>query len=309
MLPTVDIVIVNWNAGELLYECVSSIKNALNNNYELKSVVVVDNYSADSSLDKLNEIDLPIKIIRNDKNLGFAKACNIGVFSCDSDYVLILNPDTKLYEDSIYKPLKFLIDNFENKIGMLGVKIVDAKNEISKNCARFPSPIKIIYQSIGLDKVCPRIFKPHFMIEWNHDENRVVDQIMGSYILMPRFLFKTLNGYDEQFFVYYEDLDLSLRAKQLGWKNYYFSESKIFHKGGGTSDKVKASRLFYSLDSKLKYSKKHFSKNSYLLILFFVFLFEPISRILFALFKFQIINAKETLIAYKKLYRKYLFNT
>ncbi|MCX7875227.1 MAG: glycosyltransferase [Melioribacteraceae bacterium] len=307
MKPSVDIVIVNWNSGDLLFDCISSISNSLHESFELRNVVVVDNNSSDNSLNNLNEIKLPVKIIRNDDNYGFGKACNIGVFSSDGDYILILNPDTKLFEDSIHKPLDFLIANEKNKIGMVGVKIIDDENKISRNCARFPTTFKIIYQSIGLDKIFPKLFKPHFMTDWEHDSSCEVDQLMGSYLLMPRFLFNQLNGYDDLFFVYYDDLDLSLRAKKLGWKNYYFAEAKIYHKGGGTSDKIKATRLFYSLDSKLKYCKKHFSSINYFLIKIFVFVFEPISRVFFNIIKLQFNGVKETLIAYKKLYQKYFF--
>lgn len=308
MIPSLDVVIVNWNAGEYLYESIKSIKCSLHESFVLKSVVVVDNASSDNSLKGLENIDLPIKIIRNTLNLGFGKACNIGVYSSDADYILILNPDTKLYEDSIYKPLKFLIENERNKIGMVGVKIIDDDGKISRNCARFPTPFKVVYQSVGLDKLFPKIFPPHFMKEWDHESSREVDQVMGSFILLPRSLFNDLNGYDDLFFVYYDDLDLSLRAKKLGWKNYYYSEAKVFHKGGGTSDKIKATRLFYSLESKLNYCKKHFNKFSYIIDAFFILFVEPIVRIIFSLLSGSLSGAKETLLGYKKLYNNYLFN-
>lgn len=307
MKPSVDVVIVNWNAGNLLFDCISSIKNSINESFTLNKVIIVDNASSDNSLDRIEEIDLTIKIIRNNDNYGFGKACNIGTNASNGDYILILNPDTKLFEDSISKPLKFLIENEKNKIGMLGVQIVDENGHISKNCARFPTPFKIAYQSIGLDKIFPKLFPPHFMIEWDHNSNREVDQVMGSYILMPRALFTELNGYDDLFFVYYDDLDLSLRAKKLGWKNYYFAEVKIYHKGGGTSEKIKSTRLFYILDSKLKYAKKHFNKIAFLIDALFIFLLEPITRIFYASIKGDFSSIKETLIGYKKLYKNYLF--
>ncbi|MBI5809158.1 MAG: glycosyltransferase family 2 protein [Ignavibacteriales bacterium] len=308
MIPSVDIVIVNWNAGEYLYECVNSIKNSLHESFILKSVVVVDNASSDNSLNGLDKIELPIKIIRNDANYGFGKACNLGAFSSDGDYILILNPDTKLYEDSIHKPLRFLIDNEKNKIGMVGVQIVDDEGKISRNCARFPTPFKVAYQSIGLDKLCPKLFPPHFMLEWNHEDSREVDQVMGSFIIMPRSLFTQLNGYDDLFFVYYDDLDLSLRARKLGWKNYYYSEAKVYHKGGGTSDKIKATRLFYSLESKLNYCKKHFGKIEYYIDAFLILCVEPIVRIVFSFLSGSFSGAKETIAGYKKLYNKIFLN-
>lgn len=308
MIPQLDIVIVNWNAGDYLRECIQSMKNAITSSFELKNIVIVDNASSDNSLADVNVIDLPVKIIRNDSNVGFGKACNTGVWSCNSEYLLILNPDTRLFSNSIDPVIQFMQKEENKEIGMVGVQIIGEDGNISRNCARFPTPIGSIYRSIGMDRLLPKIFKTHFMVEWDHKDSRVVDQIMGSFIILRRDLYEKLKGYDDDFFVYYEDLDLAYRGFKLGYKNYYLAEAQVYHKGGGTSDKIKATRLAYILHSKLIYSKKHFGRAWYYLVLIATLIFEPIVRVLNSLFRGSLEQAKEIILAYKQLYSKLLLS-
>ena len=305
MTPQLDIVIVNWNAGDYLRDCIHSMKNALTDSFELKNIVIVDNASSDDSLDAIEDIDSRVKIIRNDSNVGFGKACNAGVWSCSSEYLLILNPDTRLFTNSIDPVIQFMQKGENKEIGMVGVQIIDENGNISKNCARFPTPIGIIYRSFGLDKLFPKVFQTHFMVEWDHKDSRMVDQIMGSFIILRRDLYEKLKGYDDDFFVYYEDLDLAYRGYKLGYKNYYLAEAQVYHKGGGTSEQIKATRLFYNLHSKLLYSKKHFGKCAYFLVVVAVLVFEPIARIIFTLLNGSIKSISEILIGYKKLYQAF----
>ncbi|MFA7420479.1 MAG: glycosyltransferase family 2 protein [Melioribacteraceae bacterium] len=307
MIPQLDIIIVNWNAGDYLHDCIRSMKIALSNSFEMKNIVIVDNASTDNSLADVEDIDLPVKIIRNKTNVGFGKACNTGVWSCNSEYLLILNPDTRLFSNSIDPVIQFMQRKENEEIGMVGVQIIDEDGNISRNCARFPTPLVIIYRAFGLDRLFPKIFLTHFMTEWDHKSSRVVDQIMGSFIVLRRDLFEKLKGYDDDFFVYYEDLDLAYRGLKLGYKNYYLAEAQVYHKGGGTSDNVKATRLFYNLHSKLIYSKKHFSKIAYAVVSFSVLFFEPIVRVIHALLRGSFESVAETLSGYKMLYMAFFF--
>ncbi len=306
-LPTLEIIIVNWNSGALILECIASLKKSINETFILNKVIVVDNNSSDGSIENIKEDGLPLKIIMNKKNYGFGKACNQAAKGSKADYLLMLNPDTKVYENSLSKPIKFMEDSQNQNIGIVGVKLVDENNNTLKNCARFPTAKSLISSSFGLDKIIPSIFKPHFMVEWNHEEDRIVDQVMGSFLLIRRELFEKLNGYDERFFVYYEDLDLSLRVNQMGYKSFYLSEAKIYHKGGGTTEKVKAIRLAYNLNSKLLYAKKHFSRSSYFFVYLSVLFIEPCTRIFYLLLQGKIQEITEVFSGYKKLFLKVIF--
>lgn len=303
---TLDIIIVNWNSGNLLLECINSIKNAYNDLFILSKLIIVDNNSQDSSLSGIEDLDLQLAVIRNKANLGFSKACNQGAKNSEADFILFLNPDTKLFSNSLFEPILFLSKEENKDVGIVGVQLKDEFGNISRNCARFPTPYSMIYASLGLDKIFPKIFPPHFMVEWDHKQSRYVDQVMGSFFLIRRELFNKLQGYDERFFVYYEDLDLSYRASKLGYKSYYLASAQIYHKGGGTSENVKADRLAYVLHSKLLYSKKHFNILSYFFVLIITILIEPFVRIFYLLLKGKIEDVWQAIFGYKKLIVKLL---
>jgi GT2 family glycosyltransferase len=187
------------------------------------------------------------------------------------------------------------------QVGICGVQLVNETGETERSCARFPAPGRLVAQSIGLD----RLFKglSYSMINWVHDSNREVDQVMGAYFLVRKALFDKLGGFDERFFLYFEEVDFSYRAAQSGWKSIYLADVQAFHKGGGTSDQIKARRLFYILRSRLLYADKHFSLLGYLVVFVSTVLIEPLSRSALALGKRSWSELKETWQAYAMLWR------
>jgi GT2 family glycosyltransferase len=299
---SISIIIVNWNSGGQLYGCLNSIYNAKKESFALDRVIVIDNASTDGSLCGIEEIDLPLYIIRNSTNKGFAAACNQGAKMCSSDYLLFLNPDTMLFEDSLIKPIEFMEDSKHKKIGIVGIQLIDDKGGISRTCARFPSLKQFIIKILGLDLLFPKLFSSHFMTEWDHKNDRFVDHVIGAFFLVRRELFEKLNGFDERFFVYLEDLDFSYRAKQLGYSCYYLTSAQAYHKGGGSSEKVKDIRLFYSLKSRILYGYKHFGRVSAVILTFLTLVIEPITRMIFAIIRRSPSDVKETLKAYKMLW-------
>jgi len=300
--PSIDVIIVNWNSGGLLKNCIQSIPAALDGSFVLNRVIIVDNDSSDNSLNFEFDRNLPLSFIKNRQNSGFARACNQGASGSEADFLLFLNPDTVLYNDSLSNPSGFLACNPE--VGIAGIQLVNEEGEVARNCARFPTPFRMIYQSFGLDKIFPRIFPGHFMNEWDHLSDRQVDQVMGSFFMIRRDLFAVLKGYDESFFVYFEDLDLALRAKKLGYSSYYLSGTRIFHRGGGTTESIKAMRLALIIHSKLIYCKKHFNKISYFLIFCVTMIIEPVTRLVDSVLKGQPREMKEVLKGYKLLFRR-----
>ncbi|MHB8759489.1 MAG: glycosyltransferase family 2 protein [Thiobacillus sp.] len=301
--PCLDIVIVNWNAGSLLQDCVRSIGEARQDGSRLGRVVIVDNGSTDGSLESLASASLPLRIIRNRDNKGFAAACNQGAQDSSADYLLFLNPDTRLFADSLSVPLAFMEAALNQSVGICGIQLIDEHDEVSRSCARFPTPRMIFSKIFGLDRLLPRIFQSHFMEEWGHKENREVDHVIGAFFLVRRHLFEQLNGFDERFFVYLEDLDFSLRAKKSGWTSHYLADARAYHKGGGTSEQVKARRLFYSLRSRILYGYKHFTPVQATLLLVSTLCFEPLTRLIFNLLRGAFKSATETISGYLMLYR------
>src|SRR5450830_419774 len=297
-----SIIIVNWNAGSQLAEVVSSIEKY--HHGLVSSVVIVDNASTDDSLGRVETLqDLPFKllVIRNSENYGFGKACNLGAQQAKSEYLLFLNPDAALYADTLPKALAFMQDPANSKVGICGVQLLDEAGHVSRSCARFPSAVGFVAHAVGLNRFFPSL--GHFMAEWDHAQTRQVDQVIGAFFLVRRNLFEALHGFDERFFVYFEEVDFSYRARQAGWRSVYLAEAQAFHAGGGTSNQVKARRLFYSLRSRLLYAFKHFSWIGAAGVLLTTLLVDPVSRSVLAIFRRSWSALMETWAAYGMLWR------
>jgi N-acetylglucosaminyl-diphospho-decaprenol L-rhamnosyltransferase len=298
-MADLDIVIVNWNAGDKLFECLDSIQHSnADASFCLANCTVVDNASTDGSLEKIRGINMPFELIVNSENKGFGTASNQGAKRGTSKYILFLNPDVRLFPDSLSKSLSFLESDKDQIIGVLGIQMIDQNNLIHRNVARFPTPKSLFYQMFGMDRVWPQKFPPHFMTDWTHLESRMVDQVPGAFFLVRRSLFNDLNGFDERFFMYFEDLDFAYRARKAGWSNYYLSNVRAFHYGGGTTDQVKALRLFYVLRSRLVYVAKHFSYLQAVSIMIVSLTIEFWARLGWSLINLSGRNFLETLDAY-----------
>lgn len=302
MKPSLDVIIVNWNAGVQLRSCLLSLENTVKNCFELNRVVIVDNASTDGSADGLEQISLPIEIIRNSENRGFAAACNQGAKGSEAEYLLFLNPDTRLFPASLEKAIKFMEEPEQSDVGILGIQLLDENGRVSRSCARFPSANQFLSKMLGLNLLFPNLFIDYFMTEWNHMDTREVNHIIGAFYMVRRIVFEELNSFDERFFVYLEDLDFSYRASNLSWKIIYYADAQAYHKGGGTSEQIKATRLFYSLRSRILYSYKHFSRRAAIAVLLGTLFIEPFSRTILGLSKLSLTTIGETFKAYKLLW-------
>ena len=294
-----DIVIVNWNTGPQLRDCLRSISLASSDSViRLGRCVVVDNASVDGSAGGLEILPLPLTLVNNSENKGFAAACNQGAALGCADFLLFLNPDTQLFPESLTKPLLFLQSEQNERVGVIGIQLVDEYGVVQRNVARFPTPGSLFYQMLGLDRLWPRHFPSHFMTEWDHQESREVDQVIGAFYLVRREIFEEFKGFDERFFMYFEELDFAFRMKKAGWKIYYLSDARAFHHRGGATDQVKARRLSYVLRSRVFYVAKHFGASSARGILLASFGIELWIRLGWSLIRLSWSNFVETLRAY-----------
>jgi GT2 family glycosyltransferase len=280
MGPAVQIVIVNWNAGQLLHRCLASFAAVTDDAVKIENVVVVDNASEDDSVDRLDCFSntLPLKIIRNKENRGFAAACNQGAEGSSAEFLLFLNPDAELRTGCLERPALFLADSANQSVGIVGVQLLDGEGRVLRSCARQPKAWSLLGQSLGLDRLMPSIFPPHFLLEWDHRQTRPVDQVMGAFYFVRRSLFDALGGFDERFFVYFEDLDFAIRSQKRGWVSVYLATAQVFHLGCGTTRNIKDRRLFYSARSRILYSLKHFRTGGAAAIIMTTLLLEPIIR-------------------------------
>lgn len=301
--PSVGIAIVNWNAGPQLLECLRSVAATAWDAVTLSAVVVVDNGSTDGSADAVSDATaLPLRIIRNPGNRGFAAACNQAAAVLDADYLLFLNPDTVVEPDSIPAAAAWLDEAAHASYGIAGIQLRDAEGRVSRSCARFPTAGSMVARTLGLDRLLPSVFTGYVMDEWDHAESRDVDHVIGAFYLVRRDLFRTLGGFDERFFVYFEDLDLSRRAANAGCRSRYLAEARAFHKGGGTSDQIKSRRLFFSLESRLVYARTHFTPLAATVVTLITLAVEPFVRVAACAIGASPTSLRETLGAYRLLW-------
>src|SRR5215213_4937288 len=193
---SVHVVIVNWNSGAQLRECLESFAAASSNHVTLERITVVDNASSDGSCEGLDApAALPLTVIRNTENRGFAAACNQGAASSNADYLLFLNPDTRLLPGSLELPVRYLQSPNHDGVGIVGIQLIDSDGHVARNTAHAPSAWSMVGNSLGLDRLLPSLFPPHFVSEWPHDETRPVDQVMGAFFVVRRSMFEALGGF------------------------------------------------------------------------------------------------------------------
>lgn len=302
MPSSLDIIIVNRNSGNYLRSCLRSIESTDKAGVALQRVCVVDDVSTDDSLHEIGNFRLPLQLILNDKRRGYGSSCNRGAAQSHADYLLFLNSDVCLTRDSLRVPL-FYMENGENsQVAITGITLLEDGGEVSRSCAHFPTVGRFFSIMLALDRLWPKVFMSHQMKEWDHLNTREVDQVMGAFMMMRRSVFEQLKGYDERFFVYMEDLDLSLRTNQLGFKSVHLSGVYAYHKGGGSARRVRAESLFFNLRSRIQYGFKHLSSGAWLVLLG-TMLIEPLSRLALAAMRQSATEAWATIDAYSRLWR------
>lgn len=304
ILSELDVVVVNWNAGQYLQACLQSLQEAARQVPGfLRQVYVVDNGSTDGSLQAALPMDAPPVVIQNRDNRGFAAACNQGAFAGDAPYILFLNPDATASAQALQGAIAYMDSPKNQQVGICGVRLLDEHGHISRSCSRFPSLARTWADTLGLSRLFPSRFESQRMADWSHDETANVDQVIGAFFLIRRSLFEQLQGFDERFFVYFEEVDLAYRAHLLGYSSTYLADLEAFHKGGGSSDNVKAMRLFYSTRSRLLYSIKHFSTPQAILVALLLLGVEPPIRLAHALLVLRsVTSVRETVKAYAHLW-------
>jgi N-acetylglucosaminyl-diphospho-decaprenol L-rhamnosyltransferase len=222
------IVIVNWNTGDFLRDCLRSVDASEG---ELAfEVVVVDNCSHDNSATMVRQEFPHVHLIENDTNCGYAPANNMGLRRLEARYYLLLNPDTVLPPNALRDMVAFMEDHPE--AGMAGPKLVMADGKLDLACRRgFPTPENSFYKLFGLSKLFPksRRFGQYNLTYLDPDEMAEVDCVVGAFLMVSREVVEQVGLLDEQYFMYAEDLDWALRAKQAGWKVYYCPHVTVLH--------------------------------------------------------------------------------
>jgi len=256
-----SVVIVNYNVKHFLEQCLNSVIKALAG---LEGeIIVVDNNSVDGSIKLLKEKFKDIQLIANKKNTGFAVANNQAIKIAKGEYVLLLNPDTIVQEDTFLKCLEFM-DKTSNA-GALGVKMYDGKGLFLPESKRgLPTPSVAFYKIFGLSTIFPKskIFGKYHLGYLSENEIHEVDVLSGAFMLLRKKALDKIGLLDESFFMYGEDIDLSFRIINGGYKNYYFPKTNIIHYKGESTKKSSINYVFIFYKAMIIFAEKHFSKKN-----------------------------------------------
>lgn len=245
-----SVVILNYNVRYFLELCLQSVQAALK---DIPSeVIVVDNNSMDESCVMVKKLYPNVILIENTNNIGFSKANNQALKVAKGELVCILNPDTVVAEDTFHKILDFI--SKKTDLGVVGCKMINGSGHFLPESKRRIPTVKIAFQKIiGYTK-------PYYASDISENTTSEVDVLTGAFMLMHRSLYNELNGFDEDFFMYGEDIDLCYRALKLGYKNYYFSDTTIIHfKGESTLKDKTYFKWFFGAMQLFHY--KHFNQN------------------------------------------------
>jgi GT2 family glycosyltransferase len=223
-------------------------------------IIVTDNNSTDGSKEYLEHNFPAVNFIWNTTNMGFSKANNQALEKAKGKFILFLNPDTILSEDSIEKSLQFFSIN--KRAGAIGIHMIDGSGNFLKESKRaFPSPLTSLFKLTGLAGLFPRsqTFAKYHLGHLPENENHEVDVLAGAFMMIPKKVLDEIGNFDERFFMYGEDVDLSYRIQKAGYKNYYFAESSIIHFKGESTKRGSLNyvRIFYKAMS--LFVKKHYS--------------------------------------------------
>jgi len=275
----VDIVIVNWNTGRCLHECLRSIAGADQSALAVGEIVVVDNASVDGSAHGLETLGIPLRVVHNTSNRGFAVACNQGAALCRSEYLLFLNPDTRLFPHTLRNVGQFLGTARSQDIGICGGQMVDAQGRPRLSCSSFPTLQAFVGQMTGLDRILPSVLRRRNPRPGEPLGSGPVDQVIGAFNLMRRSLFTDLGGFDERYFLYFEDVDLALRARARGRPSYFISQARVYHAENVSSGQVKGRRLRHWLCSRTLFAFRHMPRWKAWILLVLSLSVEPVARL------------------------------
>ena len=229
-----SVIILNYNVRYFLELCVLSVQNAIQNLDA--EIIVIDNNSQDDSCEMMKKRFPNVKLIENKENSGFPKGNNIGVAEAQGDYICILNPDTVVAEDTFTKVLAFAIE--QKDLGIVGVKLIDGTGNFLPECKRgTPTPLVAFTKITGLYKIFPKTFGKYYAQHLSENETGKVEILVGAFMLMKRELYTEIGGFDENCFMYSDDIDLSYMALQKGKSNYYFHETTVIHYKGESTVK------------------------------------------------------------------------
>lgn len=263
----ISVIIVNYNVRLFLEQTINSVIGSIGDfSFE---IIVVDNDSKDNSVEYIkSQISYPINFIVNTENVGFAKANNQGIKVAQGKYILLLNPDTVVQQDTLANCLAFA--NSHNDIGAIGVRMVDGKGEYLPESKRaIPTPLNSFWKLTGVSRLFPRssFFSSYNLGNIGHNEDAEVEVLCGAFMFMPSKVIREVGLLDEDYFMYGEDIDLSYKIKKAGYKIWYLGSSSIIHYKGQSTQKSSFAYVNTFYNAMSIFAEKHYNSSKLLMFI------------------------------------------
>jgi GT2 family glycosyltransferase len=269
--PGISVIIVSYNVREYLDACLQSIFHAAETFPGKVEVIVFDNDSRDGTLALLKPRWPDVTWLKSDRNLGFGTGCNRGAAVATQGLLLFLNPDTLVAENTFQVMWDFF--RTQERIGVAGCKIVNRDGSLQLACKRsFPSPTAAAYKFTGLSGLFPksRVFGRYNLTFLDENKTHEVDAVSGSFLCVKADLYRQVGGFDEDFFMYGEDLDICFRIKLLGKRNFYHPQTTVMHFKGESAKSRPLRSFLYFYHAMVIFSKKHFELRALPLTVFYL---------------------------------------
>lgn len=248
-----SIVIVNWNTKDLLRDCLQSVWRSLEG--ITAEVIVVDNASADGSVEMVREKFPATQLIANEENRGFAAANNQGFVLARGRHVLLLNSDTVVHGEVFLRSVEYLDDNPD--VGMMGCRVLNGDGSTQLTCSQFPTFTNLLLQTVGANRLGGRFFSRYQMLDWDRDDEREVEVISGCYLMVRAEVIKEIGPLDEAFFCYGEETDWCRRCSDAGWRLMFSPVGEITHFGSGSTRNVNHVRDLMLSEGTVRLHRKH----------------------------------------------------
>lgn len=268
MSTEISVIIVSWNVRELLRRCLTTLYTC-NDGLQF-DVHVIDNNSSDGTVSMVREAFPQTSLYEQKKNLGFARACNLGAQHAGGKYLLFLNPDTEFIENSLERLVQWLTAHPDGHIA--GCTLLNPNKSIQKSVRRFPSLSALTLILLKLHRVFPHILalRTYLYLDFDYTQEQRVDQVMGASFCVRAETFRKLNGFDEGYFIWFEEVDFCKRANMLGFQTWYTTSTKIIHHGGQSFIQTSSPRRQVQFfRSALKYTRAHMNVFSWVALCVF----------------------------------------
>jgi len=260
----ISIVIVNYNVKDFLYQCLKSIERG--SAHLSVEIYVVDNNSTDGSMELLPKQFPHVNFIALDENIGFGKANNLAIHKATGKYILLLNPDTVLSEHTLERMVSFM--ESDPSVGIAGCKVLNEDGSFQSPCRRgFPTPWASLCKLFFLEKLFPHspLFARYSQTFRDENATYYIDAISGSFMFCRRDTLRSLNGFDPDFHMYAEDIDLCYRAYQCGWKTAYYHETTIIHYQGKSTKRSSMNEVKVFYQAMEIFARKHYASSLWFL--------------------------------------------